>query len=178
MATSETKIAGLHELLKGLQRLPEDLGRKEVWAALGGAAAEVRREAIALGPELDSQDPAVIAGRRRPGTLKKAIRASRSRINKGQAGLYEMIVRVKPLKGKKKAQFKSETGKGRHLNPDDPYYWWWVEFGTEKMAKRPFMRPAFENTKDAQLERMRKRMKAAIERAARAIKQEVDGARR
>ena len=41
------------------------------------------------------------------------------------------------------------------------------------MAARPFLRPAFEQTKDAQLAAMRKRMKAGLDRAARKIEQQV-----
>ena len=34
----------------------------------------------------------------------------------------------------------------------NPNYWWLVEFGTSKMAARPFMRPAFETKKTQALE--------------------------
>ena len=173
-ATSQAvQIAGLRELLAGLQALPAELGKGAIYAALGGAARVVREEAVALAPEISSNDPAVRAGRRRPGTLKRAIRASRSKIHKGQAGFWEMIVRVKPLKSRQIKAFKKKTGKGGALNPDDPYYWWWVEFGTSTSRARPFLRPAFESTKTQQLEAMRKRMRAGIERAARKIQMEV-----
>ena len=113
-----------------------------------------------------------------PGTLKKAIRVSRSKINKGQRGLYEVIIRVKPLKVKQIKKFKAETGKMGALNPNDPYYWWWVEFGTSKMAARPFLRPAFNTTKDQQLARMRARMDSGLKLQARKIAQQVNNASR
>lgn len=172
-SNSEVRIAGLKELLQGLASLPAELGKGAIYSALGGAGSVVRKEAMARVPVLSASDPAVLAGRRKPETLKRAIRVSRSRINKGQRGLWEVIVRVKPLKGKAIANFKSTTGKKSSQNPDDPYYWWWVEFGTSKMAARPFLRPAFEQTKDAQLAAMRKRMKAGLDRAARKIEQQV-----
>jgi HK97 gp10 family phage protein len=173
---SEVKIAGLRELLQGLSNLPFELGKGAIYSALGGAGAVVRKEAQARVPVLSSSDPAVQAGRRKPETLKRAIRVSRSRINKGQTGLWEVIVRVKPLKGSAIKKFKQTSGKGASKNPDDPYYWWWVEFGTSKMQAKPFLRPAFEQTKDAQLAAMRKRMAAGIERAAKKIKAQVDRA--
>ncbi len=172
-SNSDVRIAGLKELLQGLANLPAELGKGAIYSALGGAGAVVRKEAMARVPVLSASDPAVVAGRRKPETLKRSIRVSRSRINKGQRGLWEVIVRVKPLKGKAIANFKSTTGKKAAQNPDDPYYWWWVEFGTSKMAARPFLRPAFEQTKDAQLAAMRKRMKAGLDRAARKIEQQV-----
>jgi HK97 gp10 family phage protein len=174
-ATNTTvAIAGLKELLKGLAALPDELAKGPIYAALRGAGNIVRQEAIARAPVLNDNDPMALSGRRKPGTIRRAIRVSRSRINKGQNGLYEVIVRVKPLKAAQRKKFKQASGKAGRDNPDDPFYWWWVEFGTSKMAKRPFLRPAFAETKSQQLEAMRKRMAAGIARAAAKIRQEVD----
>jgi HK97 gp10 family phage protein len=161
-------VAGLRELLQGLAELPAELGKGAIYAALGGAARVVRDEARARAPVL--QTP---TRNRKPGTVRDAIRASRSKVNKGQNGLWEVIVRVKPLKGRQVAKFKKETGKAGNQNPNDPFYWWFLEFGTSKLAARPFLRPAFDTTKDAQLAAMRKRMKAGLAAAARKIEQQV-----
>jgi HK97 gp10 family phage protein len=163
---TEVRIAGLKELLEGLQQLPEQLEKKAIYAALGGAARLVRDKAIDLAPEADGSHPMVQTGRRKPGTIKRAIRASRSKINKGQRGMYEMIIRVKPLKQKIRNKFKQTTGRAGKDNPNDPYYWWWVEFGTSKMPAKPFLRPAFSLTKQEQLEIMRKRMASSLKRIA------------
>jgi HK97 gp10 family phage protein len=172
-----THIAGMKELLAGLSALPFEMGKNAIYAALGGAGAVVRKEAQNRVPVLSQSDPAVQRGVRKPGTLKRAIRVSRSKINKGQNGLYEVILRVKPLKGRQVKAFKTATGKSSRDNPSDPYYWWWVEFGTSKMPARPFLRPAFETTKDQQLAAMRSRMKAGLDRAAKKIAQQVNSAR-
>lgn len=173
---NETRVAGLKELLAGLNALPAELGKKAIWSALTGGAKPVKDRAAAMVPVLDASSPAVQAGQRKSGTLKRAIRVSRSKINKGQRGLYEVIVRVKPLKSAQKKRFKAQTGLKGALNPDDPFYWWWVEFGTSKMAARPFLRPAFVTTKSEQLERMRVRMAAGIALQARKIAAEVNRA--
>lgn len=163
----DVKVAGLKELVAALSGLPIEIEKRAVYAALGGAARIVRDAAIANAPEISDSDPKVTAGTRKKGTIKRAIRASRSKINKGQKGLYEMIVRVKPLKARARKAFKQTTGKMGKDNPEDPFYWWWVEFGTSKMSARPFLRPAFTSTKEAQLVAIRKRMAASIAAYAR-----------
>ena len=40
------------------------------------------------------------------------------------------------------------NGKNSSANPDDPYYWRFVEFGTSKMPAKPFLRPAFTAKKE------------------------------
>ena len=48
---------------------------------------------------------------------------------------------------------------------DDPFYWHFHEFGTSKMAARPFMRPAFEESKEEALGAMVERVKKGLENA-------------
>ena len=82
---------------------------------------------------------------RKAGTLRKAIK-SRTKVKRG--GRTETIIEVKGLTDKQISKFKSKTGKGGRDNPNDPYYWRFVEFGTSKMPAKPFLRPAFEQTKE------------------------------
>lgn len=42
------------------------------------------------------------------------------------------------------------------------FYWQFFEFGTSKMAARPFLRPAFEAQKDAALQAMKQRLREKI----------------
>lgn len=169
----EVQIAGLKELAAGLKELPAELEKRGIYAALSGAGKVVKDAAVEAAPVLKEPVP-----HRKAGTVQRAIRVSRSKINKGQHGLYQVIVRVKPLNKRQRTKFKQGGGAGRD-NPDDPFYWWFLEFGTSKMPARPFMRRAFETTKEQQLAAIRTRMAAAIKRAAAKIKQEVDrGARK
>lgn len=46
----------------------------------------------------------------------------------------------------------------------DGYYGHFVEFGTKKMAPRPFMRPAFENKGEESIDAVRAYMKKRIEK--------------
>ena len=45
--------------------------------------------------------------------------------------------------------------RGKNVLNLDAYYGAFVEFGTSKMAARPFMRPAFETRRDYAIEAMR-----------------------
>ena len=42
---------------------------------------------------------------------------------------------------------------GIGINTKSTYYWWFLEFGTVKMAARPFVRPAAEAEQDAYIQR-------------------------
>jgi HK97 gp10 family phage protein len=171
MATN-VEVRGLKELMAGLQALPADLSKNAAFQGLNAAARVVREEAKRRAPVLKG-----VARGRKPGTLRAAIRASRSRNSKPAQGWHEVIVRVKPLKARQVAKFKKATGLKSADNPDDPYYWWWVEFGTQKMAARPFLRPGFESTKSQQLEALRRRLRARIQAYAAKVKAGVDSAR-
>lgn len=170
---AQTEVRGLRELMAGLNALPADLSKNAAFQALNAAARQVREEAKRRAPVLKG-----VARGRKPGTIRAAIRASRSRLSKPGQGWHEVIVRVKPLTDKQLAAFKKTTGLTRGaLNPDDPYYWWWLEFGTQKMAARPFLRPAFEGTRSLQIDALRKRLKVRIAAYAAKVKADVDGAR-
>jgi HK97 gp10 family phage protein len=57
-----------------------------------------------------------------------------------------VFVGVKPLRGGADAR---RYGKAGAKNPHDPFYWRFVEFGTKKMAGRPFLAPAAKSKGDA-----------------------------
>jgi HK97 gp10 family phage protein len=166
------EVRGLKALMAGLQGLPVDVSKNAAFQGLNAAARKVRDEAKRRAPVLKGT-----ARGRKPGTVRAAIRASRSRLSKPAQGWHEVIVRVKPLTGRQRAAFRKAGGQRGADNPNDPYYWWWVEFGTQKMAARPFLRPGFESTKSQQLEALRKRLRARIEAYAAKVKAGVDGAR-
>lgn len=53
---------------------------------------------------------------------------------------------------------------GAKKNPNTPYYWRMVEFGTQHQAAQPFMTPALENNAEAVLERITAALKAELDR--------------
>ena len=146
-------VAGLSELSAALRELPQRIGRNVLKGAVSAAAAEVRSEARNKAPVYTGD---VAQGHPPPGTLKRAIYQKQIReLSDNQKQVFFVGVRH----GKK----YQKQGKKGTLS-QDAYYWRWVEFGTSKMAARPFLRPAFEQTKMAAVERMKAYMTERIPR--------------
>ena len=152
------KVHGLPELSQTLMKLPAELEKRVIMGALRAAAQTIRKEAIVRAPVLQIPDP-----RRRAGTLKKNISVRRV---KGKTAVY---VGVFGASRKKIAAFKAAGGGKGANNPDDPYYWKWVEFGTKKMAARPFLRPAFEAQKYEALRMFEVYMRKRLAKEARKV---------
>lgn len=133
------KIKGLREIREAMQSLSRALERRLLNRALLKGARLVRDEARRLAPVLREADP-----RRRAGVLQKAVHAGAVRPERYAATVW---VRVRPLTRKQIATFKKKAKQGVAANPNDPFYWRFVEFGTSKMAARPFLRPAFDRMK-------------------------------
>jgi HK97 gp10 family phage protein len=52
----------------------------------------------------------------------------------------------------------------------DAWYWRFLEFGTSKLAARPFLRPAFDTMKEKAVEAIRDKLAQSIARAAAKLK--------
>lgn len=130
---------GFSELEQNLKMLGEDMREKGIKLMMSRAAVPMRDDAKHRAPILS-----VVDERRRPGTLRDAIAIWRKRSTRYAVTYY---VGVRQLSRKAVATFKRATGQGASDNPDDPFYWRFVELGTSKMRAKPFLRPAFEAKK-------------------------------
>lgn len=139
MANLTVKINGLNELQKAMNALGRKVSNRIAVKAMRKGGAIIRDKARANAPVLKEKVP-----HRKAGTLKKAIQ---SRTKVGKNGKTNTYVWVKGLSTKQILKFKDKTGKGSAYNPRDPFYWRFIEFGTSKMPARPFLRPAFEQSK-------------------------------
>lgn len=160
----QVRLHGTREILDAMRQLPQKLDRKLLNKSLLAGALLTRDEARRLAPVLQKPDP-----RRRAGVLQRAIKAVAVRPERHSATVW---VRVRPLTRKQIARFKKKHGKAASDNPNDPYYWRFIEFGTSKLPARPFMRRAFEITKFAAVEAIvndsRRRVQAEIAKLGRA----------
>lgn len=154
------RIEGLAALGRTLAQLPARLEQKIIMGALRAAGQVIRKDAMARVPILSKPDP-----RRRPGTVKRNIVVRKTQFKKNS-----VYVGVASISKKKLAAYKA-GGKKAANNPNDPYYWIFLEYGTSKMAARPFLRPAFEAKKydavKAFEQYLRKRLGEEVQKLAR-----------
>lgn len=148
MSSVTIHVDGLRELEKKLLALPDKVNRRVLRKAVSDGAAVVRDEMRIRAPLYTGS---VSQGHPPPGTLKKAVFMSHARTS--HQGYEAFVVGVRH--GKK----AGKTG--------DAFYFRFVEFGTVKMAPRPFMRPAFDVKKEAALQAITASLADGISQAAR-----------
>lgn len=159
----EINVLGLKEIKATLDKLPARLGEKVVRAALRSAAQVMRKDAQARAPILKKPKYG-----RKPGTVKQSITIKRSKRDK-----YGVFLTVMGLSAKKIKAFKAgSVTKDAAYNPDDPWYWHFLEFGTSTRRKIPFLRPAFEAQKFASLRRFEEFAKRRVVREAEKLARE------
>lgn len=136
-------IAGLDTFAQALKLLPNNISRRVLRGAVAAAGKVIRDEAKSRAPVHSGP---IAKGHPPPGTLKRAIALGRSnRLSKVGKEVYHVFVRNSAIAGSKG---KKIIAGGKF----DAYYWRYIEFGTSKMAARPFLRPAFEAKKEAAIE--------------------------
>lgn len=153
------QISGLKELEQAMRQLPDKLQQRPLRAAVNAAAQVVKKQARANVP-VDT------------GLLKKDIIVTRSR-RRSAPGRETYLVMVREKKKK-----YADTRRNRRANrvgktytvQGDAYYWRFLEFGTVKMPARPFMRRAFENTKNQQIDALKTKLSESIEKLARELR--------
>mgnify|MGYP000199105317 CR=1 FL=1 len=119
-------ISGLPDLREALQGIVPKLRYRALRNALAAGARVVRDAARAATPVLAPGSVAMRKGYRKPGTVKRAISVRTSKIAR-RSGDVGVFVNVKPAKS---------ANRGAR-NPNDPFYWRFIEFGT-KRGVRPY----------------------------------------
>lgn len=123
MAVDTEQIKGFDDLAAKLREIPKAMRTRVLRNALAAGGRLVRDAAKANAPVLQGTAPY-----RTPGLLKKSIvvRTSKRDRRSGDVGVF---VSVRPAK----------RGQRGAKSPNDPFYWRFVNFGTKKMAARPFL---------------------------------------
>lgn len=130
-----TKIEGLAELDKALRELPDAIQGRPLRAAVAAGARLIQK---------DAKDRVPV----RTGLVRDRIRVMSIKQQQSNARA-EVAVGVRR---------SSKAGKGQ-----DPFYWRFLEFGTRKMAARPFLRAALAAKRNEAVEAIRERLRKRIE---------------
>jgi len=130
MAGEMVRIEGLDNLKRKLAEVPKAMRKRVLRNALAAGAREVRDVAKRNAPVM-TLGTSLSAPYRKPGTVKQAIRVRTSKADR-RAGDVGVFVNVRPAK----------AGQRGAKNPNDPFYWRFLEFGTRKMPARPFLQRA------------------------------------
>lgn len=151
----DVQVQGLTELNRALHELPERVARNALRSAVNAGATEVKREAIQRAP--------VDTGATKANLYQKQIRE--------KSGQYQQTFYVGVRRGiaryanNKKNRQAGIAGKA-YRNEGTTWYWRLVEFGTSKMVAKPFLRPAFEATKQAAVDRIAEKLDERIQKFA------------
>lgn len=159
--------------IERLRNLPKEFAGKNggpIRTGLAKAAGVIRDEAKLRAP-VGKDTPL-------PGRLKLNVINVRMRRPESQPGrpVEGYIVRVRGsgkeggrarrkfarrlvTEGASGASARSSASK---LTPNDAYYWLFVEFGTAKMPARPFLRPAFEASKERAVDTFSDELRKAV----------------
>lgn len=130
-------IEGLEELYKTLSKLDDLAATKALNRGMTRGAAALRSQARRNAKAVD--DPST------PEAIYKNITSRRWRVKKGKKYLGASI------------GVMAGDGKG-----GDTYYWRFLEFGTKKMAAKPFLEPALKQSKEKVLTSIKEGAEKAV----------------
>lgn len=159
---ASVRVEGVKEVADRLRALPAELGSKgggPLRAALFAGAKRLREAAKARAP-------------RKTGNLVDNIIVYRSRNPRAEGATEHYSIGMR--KGTRRyANSASNRRKSRALKKfktaGAAYYGRFLELGTAKMAARPFLRRAFEESKEAAVDAFRARFLKAVEAAERKL---------
>lgn len=134
-------IEGLEELYKTLSKLDDLAATKALNRGMTRGAAALRSQARRNAKAVD--DPST------PEAIYKNTTSRRWRVKKGKKYLGASV------------GVMSGNGKG-----GDTFYWRFLEFGTKKMAARPFLEPALKQSKSKSIENIKQGAEQAISKIA------------
>lgn len=162
MAEVTFKVHGLRELKAALEQLPREIQGKVLAAAANAGAGVIKQRAIELAPEGET------------GNLKRAIYQRTLRgLPPSQARVW-VSVRKGRARDRRRLLARYQAGRATAAEVikwggNQAPYAHFVEFGTVKMAARPFLRPAVHEKAGEAVEKMKAALRSRIESAARKL---------
>lgn len=159
---ADTKITGVDEALKRLDQLKGAAGKRAARRALRRGANVVLNAAREGAARLD--DPATSNS-----ITKNLVVRGGGRRNERRAGGVMMRVGIRGG-ARDMSKYGEVKGQGKGNPGGDTFYWRFLEFGTQKMAARPFMRPALQNNTQAATDAFAQALGAEIDKELAKVK--------
>lgn len=152
------KIEGLQELQRKLLALPKKLQGPPTRGSLMSGAKLVKDRAR----DLVAEDTGFL----REAIIQYPVRKNEHRYtDQVRIGVRKRVRKGAKLSKKYASGLRRRRARGGQKGLT-PRYWRFLEFGTSRMAARPFLRPAFEREKEPAAKRIEQRMRQEIEKAA------------
>lgn len=160
----EIKLRGFDELAKQLRELPEKIAKKELYGALREAAKPMLQTARSLAPVAKEHTLRI-----NPGLLRRSIRLKKFTVN-GSSLSIGVSLGVRRLTRTSVRRLSIATrilrkrlGIDTYRRYNDPFYWYFVEQGTKKVAARFFLETAFKRHRNEFLVVLKNRLGERIE---------------
>ena len=152
-------LTGVDQMKRQLDQLSDKIKKQVLAGAVLAGARALQEEVVRHAPE-------------KTGQLKKNIITYRDRQPQkmGAAVHYSVLVRKIKVALKVKRLLRRAAKSGVSINfADNPFYWKFLEFGTSKMAARPFFRPAIGVVTPQLIKIVGDKLQAGIDRAAKQV---------
>ncbi len=166
MKTTVT-ISGLQELNANLHRLRDEVQKKITRASVASGAKIIREQAVT------NSLPSVRTGRLRDAIgARRMTKTSHEGFEQWAVGVFKgrtLKQYANNLSNRRSGRASFVPGKTLSFETQGPaYYWKFVEFGTVKMAAKPFLRPAFAAKQAEAANKIMEELRERIEKAAKA----------
>ena len=163
MDNFSANLEGLDQVLEKLEGITPDLRKKSLRNAVGKGAAIIRKDATARAPK-------------RTGAMAKNIRVQFASRTSKRTG--DMVFRIGVRGGAQQPGSTTQFAKSKKAKKSSiaegssTWYWRLVEFGTQKMRARPFMRPAMTGSAEKVFSSLATDLDKAIDKFAKTGKSE------
>lgn len=151
---ADIAIEGLEDVLAAMAALPDSITKNAAPFAMRKGANVIAKEAASRAPVRTGNLKKLIAVRKRKRKPADVAIAYSVGVLGGAASTYG------DTKGNRKKQRV-----GKMLQEQNAYYWRFLEFGTEKMKAKPFLRPAFDSAGEDAIDAIAEGFRTGLTRA-------------
>lgn len=158
LIVGNVKISGMKEMSRALEKLPKEI----VGAGARGPVAKTLRKTMK--PVRDAAERHApygnISWSEDPGRLKRNIMLYRDK-EPERVGMTELYT-IKPR----------TKSRGKRDDPNNAWYWHFVEFGTSQQSAQPYLRRAWEENRNSLVPNFRQEIGKEIERIGKRLERQ------